>query len=715
MVIDTSDYEGPTADEDIITPKFEEAQQQGRKRAVKRALTDAMNSPRSIDAYRKLSESHPHLRMPEEELAEAERKGEMAVEVITRLDAAAEAGQPISREEMAEAIRLGREAMESIREVDDALGRLNPLDEDDELNEPAPKERWGKEYGGPVTGARSYIDGALSRLGEDLDAEGEILGSDAARVEMLDSAIAEAAELLGRADADPHRPTEAALESLKDIRLNLDNPRISDDERLEHIKHARKQLFTKVPWNQIQAGHPADHALANSMMEDAEHLGGLIGRVFNAQEMGGDEANALRNKLGQAWDALTRISRGTIRDVPPGRVRDYQLASDMIAEVGRALEPTLGAMDAANEREAEQRMNEKALGTYRTEHAGAKRGKGFWGRKAEAKKVSRKGRRKAGKKEAKSGLVDYSERSKKGWETRRRGGRVTNKALTDEQGEPENENARAAAEAAAAGGNHDDITSRALDMVASAMAKVDPDYSERAKRAWETRHRQGEGKKDEAGKKPAPAAEDQAGQPAAPAAEEPAAAPAAPPAPDQAAPAPAAPEAPAAEQPAEAPAAPAPPPAPAAPQNPHRKAKVNPNSVAKVQVIMGRHGLSNESEEMEEMAGFKSTLGQRGMRGRTINELKADFANNMDASNYTSPEAFRNAQQRIKAMSAEDFGKVLAAISEEEEEIAVQAGGIPQADAPPVSAPQQVTMSHHDRATALVKGAMSRVLESAGE
>lgn len=36
----------------------------------------------------------------------------------------------------------------------------------------------------------------------------------------------------------------------------------------------------------------------------------------------------------------------------------------------------------------------------KTEHAGAKRGKGFWGRKAEAKKLSRKARRAADKKAA---------------------------------------------------------------------------------------------------------------------------------------------------------------------------------------------------------------------------------------------------------------------------------------------------------------------------
>jgi hypothetical protein len=34
-----------------------------------------------------------------------------------------------------------------------------------------------------------------------------------------------------------------------------------------------------------------------------------------------------------------------------------------------------------------------AWGTPKTEHSGPKRGKGFWGRKAEAKQVSRRARR----------------------------------------------------------------------------------------------------------------------------------------------------------------------------------------------------------------------------------------------------------------------------------------------------------------------------------
>ena len=47
----------------------------------------------------------------------------------------------------------------------------------------------------------------------------------------------------------------------------------------------------------------------------------------------------------------------------------------------------------------------------KTEHNGAKHGKGFWGRKADAKKQSNKARREQLKKEAdKQGLSNYPDR-----------------------------------------------------------------------------------------------------------------------------------------------------------------------------------------------------------------------------------------------------------------------------------------------------------------
>jgi hypothetical protein len=144
-----------------------------------------------------------------------------------------------------------------------------------------------------------------------------------------------------------------------------------------------------------------------------------------------------------------------------------------------------------------------------------------------------------------------------------------------------------------------------------------------------------------------------------------------------------------------APAAPAPtaPPAePAAPAKPKtpRKKKALPKrkpaakSLAPVQDIMRQHGLEAGSDDMQELTGFKHSimhhqrLSQKQVRQmqeegtpfwpRNAAKLKASFLRNMDPSNYSSPEAFRSAQERIKKMPTTDFAKVLAAIMSEEEE-----------------------------------------------
>jgi len=99
----------------------------------------------------------------------------------------------------------------------------------------------------------------------------------------------------------------------------------------------------------------------------------------------------------------------------------------------------------------------------------------------------------------------------------------------------------------------------------------------------------------------------------------------------------------------------------------YAKVPVNKKSLAKVRSIMNTHGLKDDSDEVEELAGFKSTLGQRG-KGRSEAELKSDFIANMDVANYSSPEAFKKAVDRMKKMPAADFGKILAAITGEDEE-----------------------------------------------
>ena len=73
-----------------------------------------------------------------------------------------------------------------------------------------------------------------------------------------------------------------------------------------------------------------------------------------------------------------------------------------------------------------------------------------------------------------------------------------------------------------------------------------------------------------------------------------------------------------------------------------------------------------------EMAKFsRDNVAPMGVyHGRTKEQLKADFIKNMNPSNYASPESFKNAQDRIRKMSAQDFSRILASIfAEEDEEI----------------------------------------------
>jgi hypothetical protein len=106
----------------------------------------------------------------------------------------------------------------------------------------------------------------------------------------------------------------------------------------------------------------------------------------------------------------------------------------------------------------------------------------------------------------------------------------------------------------------------------------------------------------------------------------------------------------------------------------HRKVTPSVKSLSKVQKVLGAHKLDEESDEVGEMMGFKKTLGQRipeSQHGqfyvRNEKKLKADFLKNMNPSNYDSPEAFKKAKERIKKMPVSDFGKILGALTEEEE------------------------------------------------
>lgn len=109
---------------------------------------------------------------------------------------------------------------------------------------------------------------------------------------------------------------------------------------------------------------------------------------------------------------------------------------------------------------------------------------------------------------------------------------------------------------------------------------------------------------------------------------------------------------------------------------PHKKVPVRTKTLAKVQNVMQANGLKDDDTELKELAGFKQTLGQRVPEKdvgkwfvRNQVQLKADFVRNMDPTNYDSPEQFKAAKDRIQKMTPNDFGKVLAAINDDEIEI----------------------------------------------
>jgi hypothetical protein len=108
---------------------------------------------------------------------------------------------------------------------------------------------------------------------------------------------------------------------------------------------------------------------------------------------------------------------------------------------------------------------------------------------------------------------------------------------------------------------------------------------------------------------------------------------------------------------------------------PHKKVVPTAKSVAKVKKVLEDHNLTDESDELQEMAGFKRTLGQRvpeSKKGqfyvRNEAKLKKDFIANMSPDNYDSQDAFKAAKKRMQDMPVSDFGKILAAISDEDTE-----------------------------------------------
>lgn len=110
-------------------------------------------------------------------------------------------------------------------------------------------------------------------------------------------------------------------------------------------------------------------------------------------------------------------------------------------------------------------------------------------------------------------------------------------------------------------------------------------------------------------------------------------------------------------------------------RNTHSKKKVRTNTIKKVKNVMSANGLKEDSDEMQELAGFKSTLGQRVPSKdvgkwyvRNVAKLKRDFLARMDPRNYSSHDAFQSAKNRIQKMDNSDFAKVLAAVNDDEED-----------------------------------------------
>jgi hypothetical protein len=100
---------------------------------------------------------------------------------------------------------------------------------------------------------------------------------------------------------------------------------------------------------------------------------------------------------------------------------------------------------------------------------------------------------------------------------------------------------------------------------------------------------------------------------------------------------------------------------------------VRTKTLRKVQNILNAHDIEPDSTELNEMAGFKKTLGQRVPEAdkgkwfvRNESQLKAAFLKNMKPGNYDSPEDFQRAKKRIQEMPVADFGKVLAAINDDD-------------------------------------------------
>lgn len=90
--------------------------------------------------------------------------------------------------------------------------------------------------------------------------------------------------------------------------------------------------------------------------------------------------------------------------------------------------------------------------------------------------------------------------------------------------------------------------------------------------------------------------------------------------------------------------------------------------------LLEQYDLLEEINGLQELAGFKKTLGARG-RGRNPDQLKREFVKRMDPRNYIDakgqpdPKAFDQAKKRILNMTVADFAVLLAVINSDEDDL----------------------------------------------
>lgn len=79
-----------------------------------------------------------------------------------------------------------------------------------------------------------------------------------------------------------------------------------------------------------------------------------------------------------------------------------------------------------------------------------------------------------------------------------------------------------------------------------------------------------------------------------------------------------------------------------------------------------------DPETYRQAKGYKKAIGEKRGYGRSPEEVKRDFLNNMDASRYDSPEAFQKAKDHIQKMPVRDFDALLGTIFNKDEDEALE-------------------------------------------